>query len=67
MSTHYINALLEERRGLAARGLDERVHAVDVELARLGYTSPVIEREVDPAPGRVDAKPVKKKPARKKV
>jgi hypothetical protein len=67
MSTKLIDALLDERRGLAARGLVERVRLVDVELARLGYMPPVTERKVDPAPGRVDATPVKKKPARKKV
>jgi|DEB0MinimDraft_3_1074331.scaffolds.fasta_scaffold150265_2 hypothetical protein len=66
MSTRIINALLDERRGLAARGLVERVQQVDAELARLGYTPPVIEREVVPAPRRVDTTP-KKKPARKKV
>lgn len=32
-----ISALLEERRGYVARGLDSRVRQVDAELARLGY------------------------------
>lgn len=66
MSTPFIDALLDERRGLAARGLVERVREVDAELARLGYTQPNSEREVVPAPRRVDTIP-KKKPARKKV
>lgn len=71
MSTHYINALLEERRGLKARGKTERVRAVDAELARLGYgieeVSTAPETEVVPAPGRADTTKPKKKPARKKV
>jgi hypothetical protein len=66
MSTRIIDALLEERRGLVARGKIERVRDVDAELARLGYTPPNSEREVVPAPRRVDTTP-KKKPARKKV
>lgn len=32
-----IEALLEERAGVAARGQDDRVAAVDRELNRLGY------------------------------
>ena len=68
MSTHYINALLEERRGYLLRGKIERVRDVDEELARLGYQpAKVSEPEVVPAPSRVDATPKKKKPARKKV
>lgn len=68
MSTQYINALLEERRGYVMRGKTERVREVDEELTRLGYKpAKVSEPEVVPAPSRVDATPKKKKPARKKV
>jgi hypothetical protein len=35
-SARYVAALLEERRGYAARGLTDRVEAVDAELRRLG-------------------------------
>lgn len=68
MSTQYINALLDERASLVARGKLERVRAVDEELARLGYQpAKVSEPKVVPAPSRVDTTPKKKKPARKKV
>lgn len=71
MSTQYIHALLEERRGLIARGKIERVRAVDAELARLGYAvdevSTAPKTDVVPAPGRADTPKPKKKPARKKV
>lgn len=71
MSTQYIYALLEERRGLIARAKIERVRAVDAELARLGYAvdevSTAPEPDVVPAPGRADTPKPKKKPARKKV
>lgn len=33
----YVDALLVERRGYVLRGMDERVAAVDSELARLGH------------------------------
>lgn len=32
-----VNALLAERKGYAARGMDERVNGVDKELKALGY------------------------------
>lgn len=71
MSTHYINALLEERRGYLLRGKIERVRDVDAELARLGYgieeVSTAPETDVVPAPGRADKPQTKKKQARKKV
>lgn len=71
MSTHYINALLEERRGYLLRGKIERVRDVDAELARLGYAveevSTAPETDVVPAPGRADTPTPKKKSARKKV
>lgn len=38
-----IGALLREREGLKARGLDARVNAVDAELARLGYKTKATE------------------------
>jgi hypothetical protein len=34
-----IDALLIERRGYVVRGLDDRIAAVDIELARYGYSA----------------------------
>jgi hypothetical protein len=71
MSKAYIDALLEERRGLVARHKLERVRAIDEELVRLGYTPsgspPPVESEVVPAPGRADATSKKKRAPRKKA
>jgi hypothetical protein len=71
MSNPYIDALLEERRGLVARQKLERVREIDEALARLGYTPsgspPPVESVVVPAPGRANTTPQKKTRARKKV
>ena len=55
-----IAALLEERRGYVARGLSDRVKAVDEQLARLGHRvapkaavqAPAPERATQPKPSR---------------
>ncbi len=55
-----IAALLEERRGYVARGLTDRVKAVDEQLARLGHKAsapataqaPAPEKAVAPKPSR---------------
>jgi hypothetical protein len=71
MSNAYIDALLRERKGYSARQLVERVRAIDLELARLGYTPsgspPPVDDVVVPAPGRANATPAKKTRARKKA
>jgi hypothetical protein len=33
----YIAAMIEERRGTVARGMDDRTAAIDAELARVGH------------------------------
>lgn len=57
MSDAIIAALLEERRGYVARGLTNRVKAVDAELAALGHkvapekaTAPKAETTAAPKP-----------------
>lgn len=55
-----IAALLDERRGYVARGLSDRVKAVDEQLARLGHRvapeaavqAPAPERATQPKPSR---------------
>lgn len=55
-----IAALLDERRGYVARGLSDRVTAVDEQLARLGHRvapeaavqAPAPERATQPKPSR---------------
>lgn len=59
MSEKLINALLEERKGLEARGLKDRVKAVDEQLKALGYSAketaaiqPEVETATAPKPRR---------------
>lgn len=40
----YVAALLEEKDGYERRGADDRVKAVEAELARMGYGSKVEKR-----------------------
>lgn len=49
MSDAMIAALLEERRGYAARGLTDRVKLVDAQLAALGHKA-APERATAPEP-----------------
>jgi hypothetical protein len=51
MESKIINALLDERRGYVARGLGDRVKAVDEVLASLGHRieTATIEPEVERA------------------
>lgn len=50
MNISLIEALLQEKKGLAARGLKERIKAVDEQLASLGYKEVAsIEPEVEVA------------------
>lgn len=61
MNTSLIEALLSERKGLEARGLKDRVKAVDEQLKLLGYKSdkvetasvePTVEKAAMPKPRR---------------
>lgn len=53
MSEPMIEALQAERRGYLARGLAERVAAVDAQLAALGVSVPRVETpEAEDAPKR---------------
>ena len=71
----YVEALLEERRGYVARGLDERVAQVDAEIARYGVAvadvhdgitepDPVETAEAEPA---ADIETPEVKPSRRKA
>lgn len=48
----YVQALLREREGYVRRGLADRVAAVDVELTRLGHSSPTGEQARIKPPAR---------------
>ena len=50
MSDAYIAALLRERAGYLAAGLDDRVAEVDAELARVGHKSPAPVESADAPP-----------------
>lgn len=53
-----VAALLREREGYAVRGKDDRIAAVDVELARLGAAP------VEPSPAATPKARAAKRPAR---
>lgn len=59
MNDKLIKALLDERKGLEARGLKDRIKAVDEQLKALGYVTketasiqPEVETATAPKPRR---------------
>ena len=59
MNDKLIKALLDERKGLEARGLKDRIKAVDEQLKALGYSvketasvEPQVETATAPKPRR---------------
>jgi hypothetical protein len=46
----YITGLIEERRGYANRGLDDKVAEVDAELRRMGHEASVPQERAERRP-----------------
>lgn len=67
MNTKLIDALLIERKGCEARGLKDRVAAVDEQLRELGYESKYLPAPEVAAVEKVVEKATAKKATRRKA